>query len=725
MKKIFFLFAAVMCWVSMSAETFIKVTDAAALQDGDKVVMGCAAKGEVSAGITSTYKFLDGVTATFNGNQATVDNPTVITLKKNGSYWNLYIGTKVIGHASGSSDLDGQKCRYTTNFAISIAANGTANIVSQTPGKDNAEVFFNHHNTMSRFSLYKATSNQTPIELYKLDETTIPDVVVTSVSLNKNAMELRIGNTETLTATVLPNDAVDKTIAWGTTDASIATVTNGVVTPVAVGTAKIWVKATAVENVSDTCVVTVLPAAAEGNATYNAVQKAEYLAEGAKVFFGTIKDGENYVMGQYVSGNNIKGTAATYGTNRHSVTAPLQVAYTVQRDGDYYIFVDHDGKYLRTLSSSKLGNGTTLDDYAKWTLGAFNEDDATVVLTNKANSTKGIYNNWQGTNDMFNIYEGVGDGSYLAKTVLYSSLAPAWVDPVKDPWMKVDTTYLDWGKQEPDDYTNDWGDTRYLNLTMNDLPAPIYVELTNDANGAFNCWTGTISANKTSEKLLIEWSATQTGVYNGTLTLTCAGLPTIVVNLHAEAVAKGQGGGETPVPTLTVSAEHIYLNPNYDGSCSDEKYLYFSAANLAKPLYLKWERNTQAPWFPNNSEYMQLWMTESNDYVQIYENDNNNLGTDDITNRELYVFVYAWNAGQNYTTQLHFTSLKADSKTEYAIDKVIPITICVSENPQPDPNGTGIENQEIRIESRKIMRNGQLIILRNGEEYSVTGARAQ
>lgn len=38
-------------------------------------------------------------------------------------------------------------------------------------------------------------------------------------------------------------------------------------------------------------------------------------------------------------------------------------------------------------------------------------------------------------------------------------------------------------------------------------------------------------------------------------------------------------------------------------------------------------------------------------------------------------------------------------------------------------NGTGIENQEIRIESRKIMRNGQLIIIRNGEEYSTDGKR--
>ena len=718
MKKIFCLFAAVMCWMSMSAETFIKVTDAATLQDGDKVVMGYqsdAAK-KVSAGFGgSKSAYLDATDATFVGDNATLDNPTVITLKKSGNYWKLFIGAKPIGHASGSKDLDKDK-KTETEFAISFT-NGKANIVSQTT----TTYAFYYNATSPRFALYAASSNQQPIELYKLDESTIPDVVVTSVALNKSAVEIRMGNTETLTVTVKPDDAVDKTIAWGTTDASIATVADGVVTPVAVGKAKIWVKATAVENVSDTCVVTVLPAAAVGNATYNAVQKADYLTAGAKVFFGTIKDGENYVMGQYVSGNNIKGTAATYGENRHSVTAPLQVAYTVERDGDYYLFVDHDGKYLRTISSSKLGSGEK-DQYAKWTLGTFNEDDATVVLT--ASNGNGIYNNWQGTNDMFNIYGGVGDGSYLAKTVLYSDQAPAWVERVKDPWMKVDTTYLDWGKQEPDDYTNDWGDTRYLNLTMNDLPGNITVTLTDDANGAFNCWTGTISASRTSEKLLIEWSATKVGVYNGKVTLTCAGLPTIEVTLHAEAVAKGQGGGgETPVPTLTVSADHIYLNPNYEIG-SDEATFTYTAKDLAKSLNLKWERNTTQPWFTyasNGSEYMQLWRVADDDYVEVAENNNVNLGTQDITDGELYIYVYAFNPG-TFTTQLHFTSLKADSKTEYAIDKVIPITIIVSEKPTPDPT-TGVNQTNVEINAEKDFRDGQLLIIRNGETFTITGER--
>ena len=723
MKKIFFLLACVVAAIAMQAEAFVKITDASTLQDGDQVVMAYQSETaqKVSAGFSSSNKFLDATNATFSGNQVSVESPTVITLKKSGSYWKLFIGGKPVGHKSGVKDLDTNK-KTETEYAISFT-DGKGNIVSQTT---NTYAFY-YNATSPRFALYASSSNQQPIELYKLDETTIPDVVPTSVELNKNSLQLRVGNTETLTATVKPVEAEDKTIAWGTTDASVATVADGEVTAVAEGTAKIWVKATAAENVSDTCVVTVLPAAAEGNATYNPVQKAEYLPEGAKVFFGTIKDGENYVMGQYVSGNNIKGTAATYGESRHSVTAPLQVAYTVARDGDKYLFVDHDGNYLRTMSSSKLGSGDN-DDYAKWTLGTIDQDDATVVVT--ASNGKGIYNNFQGSNDLFNIYDGVGDGTNLAKIILYSDKAPEWVERVKDPWIHPASTYIDWGKQEPDEYTNDWGDTRYVELTMNDLPADIEVELTEDGNGTFSCYGGTIKKTKTSERFLVYWEATQVGVYEGKITLTCPGLETIEIILHAEAVAKGQGGGEEEEePELTVSANHIYLNPNYEVG-GDEATFTFTAKNLAKSLYLKWERNTTAPWFTyasNGSEYMQLWRVADNDYVEMGENDKVDLGTNDITDGELYVYVYAFMPG-TFNTQLHFTSLKANSKTEYAIDKVIPITIVVSEEPTPDPNPEipeGIEDVKDGVSARKVLRDGQLLIIRNGETFNANGIKVE
>ncbi|WP_240731172.1 Ig-like domain-containing protein [Enterococcus durans] len=63
-----------------------------------------------------------------------------------------------------------------------------------------------------------------------------------SVALNKTTLSLAIGANETLTATVLPADATDKTVTWKSSDATIAGVdSKGKVTGVKAGTADITV----------------------------------------------------------------------------------------------------------------------------------------------------------------------------------------------------------------------------------------------------------------------------------------------------------------------------------------------------------------------------------------------------------------------------------------------------------------------------------------------------
>lgn len=81
-------------------------------------------------------------------------------------------------------------------------------------------------------------------------------VLVTSVALNKSELSLYTGQSEILTATVQPEDATNKTVTWSTSNASVATVENGVVTAVAAGTATITVT-TEDGNKTATCAVTV------------------------------------------------------------------------------------------------------------------------------------------------------------------------------------------------------------------------------------------------------------------------------------------------------------------------------------------------------------------------------------------------------------------------------------------------------------------------------------
>lgn len=90
-------------------------------------------------------------------------------------------------------------------------------------------------------------------DLIDLKSVVVP-TAVTSVTLNQTSVSLKAGETVTLTATVKPDDATDKTVTWSTSNASVATVENGVVTGKKVGTATIT--ATAGDK-SATCVITV------------------------------------------------------------------------------------------------------------------------------------------------------------------------------------------------------------------------------------------------------------------------------------------------------------------------------------------------------------------------------------------------------------------------------------------------------------------------------------
>ena len=78
----------------------------------------------------------------------------------------------------------------------------------------------------------------------------------TGVTLNKSSLNLQIGGNETLTATVVPANASDKSVTWSSSNTNVATVSNGKVSGVAAGTATITVT-TVDGNKTATCTVTV------------------------------------------------------------------------------------------------------------------------------------------------------------------------------------------------------------------------------------------------------------------------------------------------------------------------------------------------------------------------------------------------------------------------------------------------------------------------------------
>ena len=86
-------------------------------------------------------------------------------------------------------------------------------------------------------------------------------VAVTGVSLNSNSETLEVNQTVQLTATVSPSDADNQNVTWSSSNNSVATVTDGLVTAIGAGTATITVT-TEDGNKTATCTVNVTTPAA-------------------------------------------------------------------------------------------------------------------------------------------------------------------------------------------------------------------------------------------------------------------------------------------------------------------------------------------------------------------------------------------------------------------------------------------------------------------------------
>ena len=90
--------------------------------------------------------------------------------------------------------------------------------------------------------------------------TVTPEIVpVSQITLNKAETSISVGNSETLTATVAPENAANKALTWASSDEDVATVApDGTVTAVKVGTATITATAADGSGKSATCTITVI-----------------------------------------------------------------------------------------------------------------------------------------------------------------------------------------------------------------------------------------------------------------------------------------------------------------------------------------------------------------------------------------------------------------------------------------------------------------------------------
>lgn len=231
--------------------TLTNITITGAKSVGDVTV---TAPGVLTEGASYASAFTAGDANVVWANQATPLNLTPLTSETDA----LTTDAVVVGS-------DRLVIPQTTKDVVSFTVTVKSTIGGVSATKDYTYQLGEAHNNVWKWGkkyIYTIILNEDDIYFdpavvdWDSDEYIFPDLVV----LDKTHLELTAGgSTGTLTATVYPTEATDKTLTWTSSNESVATVADGVVTPVAAGDAIITVT-TKVGGHTATCLVSVTAA---------------------------------------------------------------------------------------------------------------------------------------------------------------------------------------------------------------------------------------------------------------------------------------------------------------------------------------------------------------------------------------------------------------------------------------------------------------------------------
>lgn len=135
----------------------------------------------------------------------------------------------------------GDTYKFETTIEPTIATDKTVTWVSS----DENIAKIDADGTLTAVNVGECTITATSSNVEVKDECSVKviPVSVKGLELNKTSSKILIGSNETLTATILPSNANNKKVSWGTSNATVAIVDNGVVTGLSAGNATITVTA--------------------------------------------------------------------------------------------------------------------------------------------------------------------------------------------------------------------------------------------------------------------------------------------------------------------------------------------------------------------------------------------------------------------------------------------------------------------------------------------------
>ena len=194
-------------------------------------------------------------------------------------------------------------------------------------------------------------------------------IAVASVELDKASLELIEGESETLTATVKPNDATDKTVTWSTSNASIATVENGKVTAIKEGEATITATA---GSKSATCKVVVAKKVIAVSSVELNKTTLELVEEESETLVATVKP------------DDATDKTVTWSTSNASIATVENGKVTAIKEGEATITAAAGGKSAtcRVVVAKKVIAVESIE-LNKTTLELEEEDSETLLATVK------------------------------------------------------------------------------------------------------------------------------------------------------------------------------------------------------------------------------------------------------------------------------------------------------------------------------------------------------
>lgn len=198
--------------------------------------------------------YLDSITFTWSSSSATPTTPiypTSISLSAESSSISIGATTQLtVGYTP--SDTNVKNVTYTSSNESVATVSNTGLVTGITQG--NATI------TATAQTATGTTSATTSI--------TVTPIAVTSVSLSSNSETIKVGKTVTLIPTISPSNATNKNVTWSSSNTSVATVSEGIVTGVSAGTVTITVT-TVSGNKTATCTVVVQESSAGGEETFS------------------------------------------------------------------------------------------------------------------------------------------------------------------------------------------------------------------------------------------------------------------------------------------------------------------------------------------------------------------------------------------------------------------------------------------------------------------------